>query len=189
MNKNVEFTCSEHAWDPFPLPEENASVDFVQGLRTIGGNGDPTLKEGLAIHIYSANTSMKKTAFCSNDGDMLVLPQQGRLDIQTELGRIMVRPGELVVIQAGIRFKVSLPDGPSRGYVQEVFGTHWELPELGPFGSNGMAYPRDFEIPVAAFDIDDSDWTIYYKATGQLHACYQAHTPFDVVAWHGTYWR
>lgn len=27
----------------------------------------------------------------------------------------MVRPGELVVIQAGIRFKVVLPDGPARG--------------------------------------------------------------------------
>lgn len=176
---------SQLAWDPFPLPISSDQVDFVRGLKTIGGNGDPTLREGLAVHIYTANMSMESTAFCNNDGDMLLLPQQGRLDIQTELGRMMVRPGELAVIQAGIRYAVRLPDGPSRGYVQEIFGTHYELPELGPLGSNGMAYPRDFETPVASFDIDSSDWEIIYKIAGQLHICRQNHTPFDVVAWHG----
>jgi homogentisate 1,2-dioxygenase len=90
-------------------------VDFVDGLKTIGGQGDPTLREGIAVHMYAANVSMKNRAFCNNDGDMLILPQQGRLDIQSEHGRMMVRPGELAVIQAGIRFKVVLPDGPVRG--------------------------------------------------------------------------
>jgi homogentisate 1,2-dioxygenase len=52
-------------------------VDFVDGLKKIAGNGDPTLREGLAIHMYLANTSMEKKAFCSNDGNMLILPQQG----------------------------------------------------------------------------------------------------------------
>lgn len=159
----------------------------MQGLRTVGGNGDSSLKEGLAVHVYTANASMQRTAFCNNDGDMLILPQLGRLDVQTEMGRLMVRPGELAVIQAGIRFKVCLPDGPSRGYIQEVFGAHWDLPELGPFGSNGMAYPRDFETPVASFEMDGSDWTIIYKITGRLYTCTQDHTPFDVVAWHGNY--
>jgi homogentisate 1,2-dioxygenase len=28
---------------------------------------------------------------------------------------MMVRPGELVVLQRGMRFKVRLPDGPVRG--------------------------------------------------------------------------
>lgn len=181
----MECIPSQLAWDPFPLPPESKRVNFVQGLQTIGGNGDPTLREGLAVHVYAANASMEKTAFCNNDGDMLILPQQGRLDIQTELGRMMVRPGELAVIQAGIRYSVRLPDGPSRGYIQEVFGTSYELPELGPFGANGMAYPRDFETPVASFDIDSTDWEIIYKIAGKLHACKQSHTPFDVVAWHG----
>lgn len=99
----------------------------------------------------------------------------------------MVRPGELVVIQAGMRFKVVLPDGPVRGYIQEVFGSHYELPELGPIGSNGMALPRDFETPVASFDIDQTSWEVVYKLAGQLYICEQDHTPFDVVAWHGNY--
>lgn len=78
---------------------------------------------------------------------------------------LMVRPGELVVVQKGMRFKVSLPDGPARGYVQEVFGSHYELPELGPLGSNGMALPRDFETPVASFDIDESTWESEFVPT------------------------
>lgn len=81
----------------------------------MAGNGDPTLREGLAIHMYAANTSMGNRAFCNNDGDMLILPQQGRLDVQTEMGKLMVRSGELLVIQRGIRFRVAFPDGPSRG--------------------------------------------------------------------------
>lgn len=95
-------------------------MDFVSGLRTIGGQGDSTTKEGVAVHVYAANTSMGKKAFASNDGDMLILPQQGRLDIQTEYGKMMVRPGELCVIQAGIRFRVQLPDDDSRGCTSEI---------------------------------------------------------------------
>jgi homogentisate 1,2-dioxygenase len=184
LNKKVEFVAAQQAWDPFPLQAEG-QASFVQGIRTVGGQGDPTLKEGIAVHIYSANVSMANTAFCNNDGDFLILPQQGRLHIQTELGWMMVRPGELVVIQAGLRFRVLLPDGPSRGYIQEIFGSHYELPELGPIGSNGMALPQDFESPVASFDIDSTPWEIVYKMAGSLHSCRQNHTPFDVVAWRG----
>ncbi|KAF7559492.1 hypothetical protein G7046_g4651 [Stylonectria norvegica] len=190
-NKDVEFTAAQEAWDPFTLlPKQDASTvgtgaDFIQGIRTIAGQGDPTLREGLAIHVYSANDHMVRKAFCNNDGDMLILPQHGRLNIQTELGWMMVRPGELAVIQAGIRFRVVLPDGPVRGYIQEIFGAHYDLPELGPVGSNGMALPQDFESPVASFDVDNSPWEITYKLAGTLHSCRQKHTPFDVVAWHG----
>ncbi|KAI9740605.1 MAG: hypothetical protein M1834_005186 [Cirrosporium novae-zelandiae] len=191
MNQNVEYIPAQLAWDPFPMPPDSESVDFVQGLKTVGGQGDPTGKEGLAVHIYAANASMGNKAFCSNDGDMLILPQEGRLDIQTEFGRMRVRPGELAILQAGMRWKVTLPDNaPVRGYIQEIYGSHYELPELGPIGSNGMALPRDFEIPLASFDIDPaspSPWQITYKLAGTLHTCHQNHTPFDVVAWHGNY--
>ena len=91
------------------------TVTFVDGLKTFGGNGNPTLREGLAVHMYGANASMGNTAFCNNDGELLILPQQGRLDVQTEMGHMMVRPGELLVVPRGIRFRVALPDGPSRG--------------------------------------------------------------------------
>ncbi|KUJ10415.1 putative homogentisate 1,2-dioxygenase [Mollisia scopiformis] len=186
-NSNIQYTPLSYCWGPLPLPTDSEKVTFVEGLKTMGGHGDPTHKEGLALHMYTANTSMSKTAFINNDGDFLIIPQVGRLGIQTELGRMIVRVGEVCVIQAGIRFKVSLPDGPARGYIQEIFGTHYELPELGPVGSNGLAHPRDFETPSASFDIDSSEWKIILKLTGKLFSYTQNHTPFDVVAWHGNY--
>lgn len=54
--------------------------------------------------------------------------------IKTECGRLQVSPGEIVVLPQGFRFSVDLPDGPSRGYVAEVFGAHFHLPDLGPIG-------------------------------------------------------
>ena len=62
-------------------------VDFVQSLKTVMGAGSPMQREGLAIHIYAANASMGKTAFVNSDGDFLIVPVEGRLDIQTELGK------------------------------------------------------------------------------------------------------
>ena len=87
MNPKVQFVPTQVAWDPFPIPALPEEVDFVDGLKTVGGQGDPTLREGIAVHMYLANKSMGNRAFCNNDGDMLILPQQGRLDIQTEYGR------------------------------------------------------------------------------------------------------
>lgn len=55
--------------------------------------------------------------------------------IITECGRLEVSPGEIVVLPQGFRFVVYLPDGPSRGYVAEIFGSHFQLPDLGPIGT------------------------------------------------------
>ncbi|KAK4705980.1 homogentisate 1,2-dioxygenase, partial [Phenoliferia sp. Uapishka_3] len=163
MNPKVHVSPTQVAWRPFALPKDGEKVDFVDGLKTLAGTGEPSLKSGLAIHMYLANTDMVHRAYINNDGDMLIVPQLGRLDIQTELGHLMVKPGEICVIQRGLRFKVKLPDGPSRGYIQEVYGAHYKLPELGPLGANGLANPRDFEHPVASFDVDQSGWEIVYK--------------------------
>ncbi|CCF42448.1 hypothetical protein CH063_12443 [Colletotrichum higginsianum] len=184
-NENVEFVPGALCWRAFPMPEAiGPSVDFVQGLKTIVGHGDPTSKDGLAVHVYTANASMKNRAFCSNDGDMLFVPQVGRLDVQTEFGRYGVNGGVEgpfpETVSADLWWQIDV-----RGYIQEVFGSRYELPELGPLGSNGMALPRDFEFPVASFDMDKTEWEIIYKLAGKLWSCKQNHTPFDVVAWDG----
>ncbi|ORX74745.1 Homogentisate 1,2-dioxygenase [Linderina pennispora] len=157
---------------------ESEPLDFVTGLRTIGGAGDTALKSGLAVHIYTATQSMDKRAFCNSDGDLLIVPQQGRLDVQTEFGPIMVAPNEIAVIQRGIRFSVGLPDGPSRGYILEVYDNHFELPDLGPIGANGLANPRDFQTPTAKYE---------HTSDSMGDRQQQDHSPFDVVAWHGNY--
>ena len=91
-------------WKPFDLPKED-SVDFVDGLRTLAGAGDPKSRHGVAIHVYVCNVSMKDKAFYNADGDFLVVPQQGPLDILTEMGKLLVEPNEIVVIPSGVRFR------------------------------------------------------------------------------------
>lgn len=162
-------------------------TDFVTGLRTIAGSGDPSLREGIATHIYTATESMEKRAFVNSDGDFMIVPQQGTLDIQTEFGPLYVQPGEICVIQRGLRFRVTV-EGPTRGYILEVWGANFELPELGPLGSNGLANARDFLHPKAKFEVTRNDpWEIVYKLGGRFFKSTQDHSPFDVVAWHGNY--
>jgi homogentisate 1,2-dioxygenase len=156
-------------------------------MRTVAGSGDPTLREGVATHVYIATKSMSNRAFVNSDGDMLIVPQQGNLDIQTEFGHLYVQPGEICVIQRGQRFSVKI-EGATRGYIHEIWGSSWDLPELGPLGANGLANARDFLSPVAAYDVTSDDpWKIVYKLGGKLFASSQNHSPYDVVAWHGNY--
>ena len=42
--------------------------------------------------------------------------------------------------------------------IQEIYGEHYALPELGPLGGHGLANPRDFQSPLASFDIDQNPW-------------------------------
>ncbi|RAK76847.1 putative homogentisate 1,2-dioxygenase [Aspergillus fijiensis CBS 313.89] len=186
MNPRVHVSPTQLAWFPFDIPSTE-QVDFINGLKTVAGSGEPTLREGLATHVYTANANMTKKAFVNSDGEMVILPQQGALDIQTEFGPLFVQPGELVVIQRGIRFRVELPDGPSRGYILEIWGSQFELPELGPLGANGLANARDFLVPTAKYEIAQEPWEIVYKLGGKFFKSTQNHSPFDVVAWHGNY--
>lgn len=185
-NNRVHVSPTQLAWLPFEIPSDG-EVDFVSGLKTIAGSGDPTLREGIATHIYAANSSMKNSALVNSDGDFLICPQQGSLDIQTEFGMLFVQPGEIVIIQRGQKFNVKLPDGPSRGYILEIWGANFELPELGPLGANGLANARDFLYPKARYDITQESWTVVYKLAGRFFQSRQEHSPFDVVAWHGNY--
>eukprot|EP01098_Paradermamoeba_levis_P016930 TRINITY_DN942_c0_g1_i1.p1 TRINITY_DN942_c0_g1~~TRINITY_DN942_c0_g1_i1.p1 ORF type:complete len:431 (-),score=97.56 TRINITY_DN942_c0_g1_i1:139-1431(-) len=171
-------------WKPFPIPEN--PQDFVEGLVTVAGAGDPSSKSGLAIHIYLANKSMQDKCLYNSDGDFLIVPQQGKLELQTEFGWLEVPPGEIAVVQRGIKFAVHV-EGPSRGYILEVFNGHFKIPDLGPIGANGLANPRDFLSPVAAFEDKASKFTLVNKFMGELFEAETDRSPFDVVAWHGNY--
>lgn len=188
LNPKVETLPEQAEWGPFPLPEDSEKIDFVDGLHTLGGSGDPNLREGMALYVYAINASMDKRAFCNTDGDFLICAQQGNLDIQTEFGMMFLQPGEICVIQRGVRFRVALGPGvqKARGYITEVWGSMWELPDLGPLGGHSLANPRDFLYPVAHIDEDLSgDWEVVNKNNGKYNCLEQDHSPFDLVAWHG----
>jgi len=182
---DVEATPNQLRWDPLPFPTD--PTDFVQGLVTMAGNGDPAAQSGCAIHLYAVNRSMIGRYFYSADGEMLIVPQQGRLRFATELGQIDVEPQEIVAIPRGVRFHVELLDSSARGYVCENYGALFRLPHLGPIGSNGLANPRHFQTPVAAYEDSTGSFELIAKFGGRLWSAEIDHSPLDVVAWHGNY--
>ncbi|KAL7622448.1 hypothetical protein AAE478_007953 [Parahypoxylon ruwenzoriense] len=190
----LEYIPNQLRWDPF---DHDGQTDFVSGMRLVAGAGDPTLKQGIGMYIYAAGKSMDEhSAFYSADGDLLIVAQDGTLDIRTELGWLLVRPMEICVIPRGVKYQVRLPSGPVRGYALELYQGHFALPELGPIGSNCLANARDFQTPVACFSEDfgaiasdgPNAYTVTVKFNNSLFQTKQAHTPFDVVAWHGNYY-
>jgi homogentisate 1,2-dioxygenase len=170
-------------WDPPELPE---GTDFVDGLVAMLHAGEPQQLEGCAVHLYRATRSMDSRVFVNADAEMVIVPQQGTLELQTELGRVEVAPGSIGILPRGIKFRVQV-EGDSRGYVSENFGLPFRLPELGPIGSNGLANARDFEAPVAWYEDKDEPTEVVQKFLGHLWTTTLDHSPLDVVAWHGNY--
>ncbi len=184
---HASITPNQLLWKPFPYPTDSQPKDFVEGLVTITGSGSAGTKTGLGIHIYSANRSMENKCFSNADGGLLIVPQEGALDIQTECGFLAVSPGEICMIPRGMRFRVATKDPNIRGYICEVYEGHFELPNLGPIGANGLANPRDFLTPVAHFEDLEVSYTVITKFSGELFRSTMEHSPFDVVAYHGNY--
>jgi homogentisate 1,2-dioxygenase len=176
-------------WDPpTDLPQ---GKDFVDGLVAMLNARVPEDLEGCAVHLYRAQRSMEARVFVDANGELLIIPQQGAIELRTELGRLEIGPGDVALIPRGMKFRVQLVDGDAAGYVAENYGQPFRLPELGPIGANGLANPRDFEVPVAAYEDSDEPTEVIQKYLGKLWTTTLDHSPLDVVAWHGNYvpWR
>jgi homogentisate 1,2-dioxygenase len=172
-------------WSPLPMPA--VPTDFIDGWVTMAGNGSPESMTGCAIHLYAANQDMDGRYFYNADGELLLVPQMGRLAIATELGLLEIEPHEIAVIPRGVRFQVRLPDGEARGYICENFGALLQLPDMGPIGSNGLANPRDFLTPSARYEDLEGEFELVAKFCGGMWRAAIGHSPLDVVAWHGNY--
>ena len=181
----AEPTPNRLRWNPFPIAKEPA--DFIQGIATLAGCGDPGQQVGIAVHYYRANRSMQNRYFYNSDGEFLIVPQLGSLRLHTELGTLDCAPNEIAVIPRGVRYRVELAGAEARGWVCENFGALLRLPELGPVGSNCLANARDFQVPVAAYEDREGEFELVTKFMGKLWSTRLAHSPLDVVAWHGSY--
>ncbi|MFN4096477.1 MAG: homogentisate 1,2-dioxygenase [Sphingomonas sp.] len=174
-----------------PIADPAPGTDLIDGMTTMLVNRAPEDLEGVAVHVYAANADMDRRVFFDADGELLFIPQGGRLTLLTELGRVDVAPGQIALIPRGVRFRCVLPDGTARGYVAENYGALFRLPDLGPIGANGLANPRDFETPAAWYEDRDETFEVVQKSLGQLWTTTIDHSPLDVVAWHGNLapWR
>lgn len=189
-------------WKPFEMDDEMSKkkINFVDGIQTIAFS-DNASSGSIAIHIYLSNINDHNSSFVNNDGDFLIVPQEGSLNIQTEFGKLFVEPYEICVIQRGMKFTVTSPslsyikdqnvsfnNNIIRGYILEVRGNHFELPYLGPIGANCLANPRDFLTPVACMDSSiDRKFLIYCKFRNKLFRATQNRSPYDVAGWFGNY--
>lgn len=182
---NGPVTPERLRWSPLPVPE--APVDFLGSLLTMAASGSAASGNGIAIHLYAANQGMEGVYAYNADAEMLLVPQEGRLLVQTELGTLAVEPQEVATIPRGIRFAIQLPDGHARGYMVENFGALLRIPDLGPIGSNGLCNPRDVLTPVAAYEDKTGDFRLIARFQGHLWQAPIGHSPLDVVAWHGNF--
>ncbi|RAI57364.1 homogentisate 1,2-dioxygenase [Roseicella frigidaeris] len=183
--QEVELPPAPMRWSPVPIPAEGLS--FVEGVRTLTTAGDAASQAGMAASLYFVTRSMQDEYFYNADAEMLLVPQQGGLHLATEFGRIDIAPGEIAVIPRGVKLRVALTDGPARGYLCENYGGAFTLPERGPIGANCLANPRDFLTPVAAYEDREAPSRLTVKWGGALWETEIAHSPLDVVAWHGNY--
>jgi len=181
----TERAIGQLRWGPVPIPKER--LTFIEGVRTITTAGDVNTQTGMSASLYFVTRSMADEYFYNADGELLVVPQLGRLAFFTEFGRIGVGPGEICLIPRGVKFKVALEDSPASGYLCENYGAKFTLPNRGPIGANCLANPRDFKTPVAAFEDKDAPCRLTVKWCGMFYSCDLDHSPLDVVAWHGNY--
>lgn len=175
----------QNRWDPVPMATE--SLTWITGMRTMTTAGDVNTQVGMASHIYLVNADMEDEYFYSADSELMVVPQQGRLRFSTELGIIDLEPMEIAVIPRGLVYKVTVLEGPARGFVCENYGAKFDLPGRGPIGANCLANTRDFKTPIAAFEDKDAPSRVVVKWCGQFSETFIDHSPLDVVAWHGNY--
>jgi len=175
----------QNRWDPIPMTD--APLTWITGMRTMTTAGDVNTQVGMASHSFLVTADMQDEYFYSADSELLVVPQQGHMRFWTELGIIDIAPKEIAIIPRGLVYKVTLLDGPARGFVCENYGAKFDLPGRGPIGANCMANTRDFKTPIAAFEDRDAPSRVVIKWCGQFHETFIDHSPLDVVAWHGNY--
>lgn len=169
-------------WSPRPMPE--AVCDFMDGLMTLGKDAESSNAANISIHSYVLNKGMENRAFKNHDGELLIVPYAGKIEIVTELGNFTLAPTEIALVPRGMTFKVDLLEGPSAGYICENHGKAFRLPDLGPIGANGLANPKDFLVPDAKVE-KDGVYDIYSKYRDRMWVSRRVPTPFDVYGWHG----
>lgn len=130
---------------------------------------------------------MKDSYFSSYDGELIFVPYEGEIKIHTEFGCLHLTPSSMAVIPRGIKFKVEVLSKEAKGYLCENAASPLTLPQLGTIGANGLANPRHFKYPEAAFEQNETPSLLICKHLNQLWYAQCTYSPLNVVAWHGNY--
>ena len=183
--ENLTSPAFQLRWNPQKYP--NNPTSFYDSIMPLLYNANPQDRIGGAIHLYNSNKNVDNIAFANNDGELLIIPQEGHLLVTTEMGKLAVSPHEIIIIPRGIRFSVTLLTQKSKGYILENFGPILNLPELGPIGANGLANPKDFLYPTSYFEDHNINYKLLTKFQNNIFAADINYSPFNTVAWRGNY--
>lgn len=179
FNYVKEQAPNPYRWSPLEPPKQKQ--DFIDGLFFIAGS------KLCNAYIYQCNLSMTQRYFSNSDGEMLFVPYLGELKLHTEFGELTIGPGQIAVIPRGVKFKVELGSSEASGYLCENNASPFSLPQLGILGANGLANPRHFLYPQAAFEQVEGELTLICKYQQCFWSAKTNHSPLNVVAWHGNY--
>lgn len=168
-------------------PPELEAAPFPQGLATVAVTGSCAGGHGGALHLWAIPAGPASDCFSNADGEMLWIPTEGELLLATEFGHLEVKVNEIALIPRGVRFRAQARGGRAAGYLLENFGKPFQLPDLGPIGSNGLAAARDFLYPTARPEEAQGPVRWINKFDGGFWATTLPSTPLDVVAWRGNY--
>lgn len=160
-----------------PLPQMTDKADLLESLMHIATTGKTHL------FLYQCNQLMQRY-FASYDGELLFIPYSGKLQLNTEFGKLNIEPGQIALIPRGVFFSVE-PSDTAAGFLCENQGLPFMLPELGLLGANALANPRHFLYPDAAFEEKTGPSTLICKYQDHCFETQSKHSPLNVVAWQG----
>lgn len=181
---SCESGKTQVAFDPLrwnPL----AAVDghWVESVRTLSIAGSASSHLGMSASIAMLHPC-QQPVLQNHDAEMLIMPISEPITMRTEFGVLEIGVGYLGVIPRSAFVELSV-EHSTQCYLLENYGSPFELPSRGAIGANGLANERDFEYPVAAYIDQPKDTWVIEKREGQFRECTLAHSPFDVVGWHG----
>jgi homogentisate 1,2-dioxygenase len=177
---NRPLAPNPYRWSAPKLSMENTG--FFENLFHLASSGS-----NKHVFWYQVHVSMPQDYYADNDGELVFIPFQGKIRLQTEFGRLGCEPGQIVVIPRGICFKILAQNENCQGYMLENGGLPLRLPELGLIGANGLADPRHFYHPSAAFETLASSNKLYVKFEENIWEKRVNNSPLNIVAWQGNY--
>lgn len=122
-------------------------------------------------------------------GDELAYVQEGTASLESAFGRLALRPGDYVLIPAGVTHRWHVDAGALSALILEVTG-HVSIPgkylsSTGQLLEGSPFSERDLRIPEPTEPIDDGEVPVLVRTRAGLSRHVHSHHPFDVVGWAG----
>lgn len=119
------------------------------------------------------------------DADSLYFVHRGTGVIATEFGPLAYEPGDIVLLQKGVTYRV-LPDEPLAAIIVESIDPirmteHQQVGRHAPFDPTVLTIPEITRYDWPAQD----EWEIRYKHGDDYSRAFFADMPFDLVGWKG----